>query len=72
MLRQITIIGKAARAVSETTKAQSPEIPRHKMAGMRNRLVHDYRDTDFEEVWETATRDIPQLKRQIEALLNNL
>jgi uncharacterized protein with HEPN domain len=48
---QFTIIGEAARRVSDETKESYPKIPWHLITGMRNRLVHDYRGTDLLEVW---------------------
>jgi uncharacterized protein with HEPN domain len=38
------------------------------MAGMRDRLIHDYLGVDYKLVWDTARRDIPILKRAIEAI----
>ena len=39
---------------------------------MRHVLVHDYFGIDVEEVWATVERDIPELKRQIKAILREL
>ncbi len=72
VMRQITIMGEAARIISEETKGRFPEIPWHKISGMRNRLVHEYRDIDFEEVRKTARSDIPKLLRRIEKVLSEL
>ena len=36
---------------------------------MRNVVIHDYGDTDFQTVWDTAKNDLPQLKAQITAIL---
>lgn len=35
------------------------------MAGMRDVLIHDYIDVNFEIVWKTATEDIPEIKEVI-------
>jgi uncharacterized protein with HEPN domain len=40
--RNLQIIGEATKALSESTKMQMPMIPWHKIAGFRNRIVHDY------------------------------
>jgi uncharacterized protein with HEPN domain len=39
------------------------------MIGMRNKIAHDYGAVDIQEIWRTATRDIPQLKQAIVALI---
>jgi len=43
-------------------------IPWLDMAGMRDRLIHDYIDVDFEIIWKTASEDIPQLKILLEEI----
>jgi len=44
-------------------------IPWKLIAGMRDRLIHGYDVIDWVEVWNTVRRDIPDLLREIEALL---
>jgi uncharacterized protein with HEPN domain len=39
------------------------------MAGMRDNLIHDYDDTDLNEVWKTTNKDIPELFKLIEPIL---
>lgn len=58
------IIGEAAGLCSI-----HPEIPWREMVSMRNVVIHDYGDTDFQTVWDTAKNDLPQLKAQITAIL---
>ncbi len=72
VIRQLEIIGEATRHLSQSLRMQYPEIPWQDMAGMRNKLIHDYFGVDIEAVWLTATQDVPQLKDQIEALLGDL
>jgi uncharacterized protein with HEPN domain len=72
IIHHIQIIGEAARRVSVELKARHTDIPWSQIIGMRNILVHDYFGVDLEEVWSTAMRDIPDLKRKIEAILQEL
>jgi uncharacterized protein with HEPN domain len=60
-VRQLEIIGEAARHVSETTRRQHAAIDWANMIGMRHRLAHDYRNVDLEVVWAVATHEIPPL-----------
>jgi uncharacterized protein with HEPN domain len=68
-IRQIEIIGEAAKKVSSGFKETHPEIPWREMVGMRNRLIHDYWRIDIEQVWKTIQEGIPALIRQIEPLV---
>jgi uncharacterized protein with HEPN domain len=43
-----------------------PDFPAKQARGMRNVLVHDYDGLNLERLWETATQDIPVIKRVIE------
>ena len=66
ILRNLTVIGEAARHVPEDFRARFREVPWLEMADMRNVVVHEYFGVDVEILWQTATRDVPEL----EALLN--
>ena len=46
LTRLIQIVGEAANRVSKTTQGRHPELPWHKIVGMRNRLIHGYDVTD--------------------------
>lgn len=71
-VRNLQIIGEAARALPEDVHALAPEIEWPKIIGMRNVLVHGYFEIDTEVVWEAASRDAPALKPRIERLLKRL
>ena len=62
VVRQLEIIGEATKRVSNEFRTKYPDIPWSDMAGMRDVLIHDYIDVDFEVVWKTASEDIPHLK----------
>jgi uncharacterized protein with HEPN domain len=65
-------VGEAARAVSEATKQRSPEIPWPRIIGMRNIIAHQYFGIDAEVVWNVVERDLPVLKSQVLALLDQV
>jgi uncharacterized protein with HEPN domain len=67
--RGLEIIGEAARHVSETLRAQHPEIPWQDIIGQRNILAHDYGNIDYDLLYETAVQDIPALIAQLQDLL---
>ena len=72
IMRQIEIIGEAARNVSAEFQEHHSEIPWSQMVGMRNKIAHDYSDIDIPEIWKTAKNDIPRLKKAVSKLLKEL
>jgi len=68
VIREIQVIGEAARLVSETTKRQYPQIQWAAISGMRNRVIHEYFRADANLVWETIQVDAPELIQQLEPL----
>jgi uncharacterized protein with HEPN domain len=72
VIRQIEIIGEATKRISEKTRIEYQDIPWDDIAGMRDKLIHDYFGVDIEKVWLTVLKDIPILKKQISRILKNL
>lgn len=71
-VRNLQIIGEAARALPEDVRALALEIEWPKIVGMRNVLVHGYFDIDADIVWDAASRDAVALKPLVEDLLQRL
>jgi len=71
VLYQIAIIGEASNKLSEQFREKNPNVPWKDMIGMRNRLVHDYRNVFLERVWEVIAKDIPELLPELEKLEPN-
>jgi uncharacterized protein with HEPN domain len=68
VIRQLQVIGEAAKRLSPGFRSRSTRIPWSDITGMRDKLVHDYMGVDLEAVWDTATRDVPELLAELEAL----
>ncbi len=68
VIRNIEIIGEATKKISKQFTQSHPEIPWQDMAGMRDKLIHDYLDVDLEVVWKTVESDLPLLKELIQNL----
>ena len=69
LVKELEIIGEAAGKVSDEIRSQYGAIPWQDISGMRNRLIHAYFDIDLDVVWSTVTKDLPQLKADLESIL---
>jgi uncharacterized protein with HEPN domain len=68
---QLLVLGEAAKRISEPFRTLYPDISWSPMARMRDKLIHAYDLVNLEEVWRTATEDIPALLAQLEQLLSD-
>lgn len=68
IIRNIEIIGEATKKISKSFTQNHPEVPWSSMAGMRDKLIHDYLDVDLDVVWKTVEVDMPLLKTLISRL----
>lgn len=71
-IRQIEIIGEATKNLSKNPREKYSHIPWSDIAGMRDRLIHHYFGVDVKAVWSTVKVDIPALKSEILAILDDL
>jgi uncharacterized protein with HEPN domain len=68
-VRSLEIIGEAAKKVPEDFRARHAGVDWRGMAGMRDRLIHDYFGVDLELVWDVVRRRVPELRGQIAAIV---
>ncbi|GAB4406107.1 MAG: DUF86 domain-containing protein [Anaerolineales bacterium] len=69
VLYQLIVMGEAVKRLSREWRQRHPEIPWALIAGMRDHLIHGYDAVDWNEVWRTATADVPDLLNKLEMLL---
>ncbi|MCK5170388.1 MAG: DUF86 domain-containing protein [Bacteroidales bacterium] len=65
VIRKFEIIGEASKKIPDTIKKQNQSIPWKEMAGMRDKLIHDYMGVDIDVVWKTIESDIILLDEMI-------
>ena len=65
VLREMQIIGEAAKRLSQKFKDKHPDIPWRAITGFRDKAVHDYFDVNVMTVWETIEMDLPQLRQAL-------
>lgn len=69
VLRNLSIVGEAAKKLSKGTREKAPGIPWKSISGMRDKMVHDYFGVDLEIVWSTVEVELPKLKAAVDSLL---
>ncbi len=70
-LRNLEIIGEAAKKISDVTRQRYPDVEWKKMAGMRDKLIHDYQGVDLWAVWYVVEDILPTLRARIDELIKN-
>jgi uncharacterized protein with HEPN domain len=68
VVRNLEIIGEAVRWLPISFKAQHAFIPWPQIAGLRNRIVHDYFGLDLEIIWQVIETALPDFKKQLESI----
>jgi len=65
VIRNFEIIGEATKKISQQFTQEHSGIPWQDMAGMRDKLIHDYLDVDLDVIWRTIESDLPLLKEML-------
>ena len=70
VVRALEIIGEATKRIPPDIRDRYPRIPWRSMAGIRDKLIHDYVGVNLEVVWRTLTEDLPPLLSTIERVID--
>ena len=65
-------IGELTKHLSEEIKNEHSEIAWNKIKGLRNVYAHEYEKIDLEKIWETLTKNIPDLKEKLQKILSEM
>ena len=69
ILRNLQVLCESTQRIDELYRQRHPEIEWKSIAGMRNVLVHDYFEVDFETVWQIVERDLSPLKQAMRSIV---
>ncbi|MCS7164082.1 MAG: DUF86 domain-containing protein [Thermodesulfovibrio sp.] len=66
VVRNLEIIGEAARQIPDNIKTAISEIEWSKIIGLRNRIIHGYFAIEYEIIWQIVKKELPLLKAEIQ------
>lgn len=72
IIRNIEVIGEAAKGVTDRVRSSSSEIPWKSIAAMRDRLIHQYFGVNLEIVWQVVSHDLRELEPHFSSLLREI
>jgi uncharacterized protein with HEPN domain len=72
VIRNLEIIGEATKKLDESIRLKYPEIEWKKIAGMRDKLIHDYIGVDLWAVWGVVENILPSFALQLQAIITEL
>ena len=71
VVRNLEVIGEAAKTVPEAIRSQHPEVDWKKIVGLRNILIHQYFGVDAELIWDIIQNKLPALEERIRAMVKS-
>jgi uncharacterized protein with HEPN domain len=72
VLRNLHTLTESTQRISENLKREHPEVEWKSIAAFRNILVHDYLGIDIDRIWHTAFQDVPELKKSIQKMIEQI
>ncbi|MFQ6071834.1 MAG: DUF86 domain-containing protein [Methanosarcinales archaeon] len=72
VIRSLEVMGEAVKRIPDEIRSRYSEIPWKYIAGMRDKLIHEYDGVDLEIVWEVIKKEAPPLKPLFEKILREI
>jgi len=68
-IRRLEIIGEATKNIPEEFRGKYPEVEWREISGTRDKIIHNYFGVDLDVVWDIIKKDLFELKKEIEKIL---
>jgi uncharacterized protein with HEPN domain len=72
VVRNLEVIGEAARHIPDDVQTRFPDVPWVEMKGMRNILIHEYFGVSLEIVWKTVRENLPPVEPMLRKVLKQV
>ncbi len=72
VIRKIEVAGEARKKISQNLRDKYNQITWRAIAGMRDKLIHDYFDVDLEVVWNSLTNEVPGVIPNLKSVILDL
>jgi uncharacterized protein with HEPN domain len=72
VVRSLEVLGEAAKRIPDSLRAKAAEMPWKRMAGMRDKLIHEYSGVDLGIVWTVIKEELPPVRSSVQRLLMEL
>ena len=69
VIRNLEVVGEAVKNLSESLKVRHATIPWKRIAGMRDKMIHEYFGVNLQLVWDAIEQEVPRLQQKIAAIL---
>jgi len=72
VIRALEIVGEASKRIPSEMREAYSGIPWRSMAGMRDKLIHDYFGVNLEVIWKTATNELPSIEPELRLIIGEM
>jgi len=72
VIRTLEIMGEATKRLSPEIREKYPDVPWKNMAGVRDKLIHDYFGVNFDIVWEIVRDELPGVAIELEEIVDEM